>query len=266
MSVWDSIQSADNARLKLARAVRAGKVRDRVLLEGERLLGEALDASAQVEWVLQDGEQSKDLLRRAEADGAQVAVCSRDLLDKDSDLDSPRGLLALAVRPEVPWEKVMAQAAPGAPLLVAAGVQDPGNLGALVRVAAGLGAAGFLALKGSTSPWSPRALRGAAGTTFRLPVAAAVERSAFLQKAQEVGVVLWAAEASGGEMGPIPNCPLALILGEEGRGLPEDLVTAVDQTVAISLRRSVDSLNVATAAAVLLHQIVASGRAEGATD
>ncbi len=258
MSVWDSIQSADNARLKLARGVRAGKVRDRVLLEGERLLGEALDANAQVEWVLQDGEQSEKLLQRAEAAGAQVAVCSRELLDLDSDLDSPRGLLALAVRPEVPWEKVMAQAAPGAPLLVAAGVQDPGNLGAMVRVAAGLGAAGFLSLKGSTSPWSPRALRGAAGTTFRLPVAEGVAWDAFLMESKKSELQLWAADASGDALAAPPDAPVALILGEEGRGLPEALLSACDKTLAIPLHRNVESLNVATAAAVLLHQFVSN--------
>jgi TrmH family RNA methyltransferase len=166
------VRSAANARLKTARAVRAGKDREHVLLEGAHLLEDALEAGAELRWVLHDERAPAALLERAASAGAEVRACDSALLDADSDLDSPRGLLALAARPAADWRALLA--APGL-VLVSAGVQEPGNLGALVRVAAGLGAAGFLALKGSASPWSPRALRGASGTTFRLPVAERVE-------------------------------------------------------------------------------------------
>ncbi|RMH02609.1 MAG: RNA methyltransferase [Planctomycetota bacterium] len=245
------IRSAANARLKAARAVRAGRDRSRLLLEGEHLLDEALAAGVVPEWVLHDDRAPAGALARAAAAGAEVVPCASNLLDGLSDLDSPRGLLALAPRPAATPPEVFAVAG-GAPVLVSAGVQEPGNVGALVRVAAGLGAGGFVALKGGASPWSPRALRGAAGTTFRLPVAERAEPKGLVAAAASAGYALWGADAGGEPLaGPAPG-PLALILGEEGRGLGPVWRSSCARLVAVPLARGVESLNVATAGAVLL--------------
>jgi TrmH family RNA methyltransferase len=256
------VRSAANARLKTARAVRAGKDREHVLLEGAHLLEDALEAGAELRWVLHDERAPAALLERAASAGAEVRACDSALLDADSDLDSPRGLLALAARPAADWRALLA--APGL-VLVSAGVQEPGNLGALVRVAAGLGAAGFLALKGSASPWSPRALRGASGTTFRLPVAERVEAEELVAAAAEAGAELWGADAAGEPAGgAAPARTTLLLLGEEGRGLSAELAAACRRRVAIPLARGVESLNVATAAAVLCWELGGRGAAAGA--
>jgi len=126
-----------------------------------------------------------------------------------------------------------------------------------VRVAAGLGAAGLVALKGSASPWSPRALRGASGTTFRLPVAERVEAEELVAAAAEAGAELWGADGGGEALaadGP-PTRTVVLLLGEEGRGLSAELIAACQRRVAIPLSRGVESLNVATAAAVLCWEL-----------
>ncbi|MBL7009176.1 MAG: RNA methyltransferase, partial [Planctomycetes bacterium] len=230
-----------------------------LLLEGAHLLEEALEAGAELRWVLHDQRPPPELLRRAAAAGAEVLACEPGLLDELADLDSPRGLLALARRPSATAAEVLSR---GGLVLVSAGVQEPGNVGALVRVAAGLGASGFVALKGSASPWSPRALRGASGTTFRLPVAERVEAAELLAAVAAAGVELWGAEASGAAVaGLAPAGPVALLLGEEGRGLPAELITACSRLVAIPLARGVESLNVATAAAVLAWEL--GGRGKG---
>lgn len=253
----EPVRSAQNPRLQAVRALRAGRDREHLLLEGPHLLQEALDAELALDWVLYDpvlhDPEIRELLQRAEELDAEVLPCARALLDEVSDLDSPRGLLAMAPRPEGSAAEVLAACARKRGLvLVCCGVQDPGNAGAVVRAAAGLGASGVIAVQGGASLWHPRALRGASGATFRLPVADRVERQTLLAEAARAAVELWAAEAGGR---PLPETrragPVALLLGEEGRGLAEEWLAACSARVSIPLQRGVESLNVATAAAVL---------------
>lgn len=254
----EPIRSAQNAKLKALRALRAGKERESTVLEGRHLLEDALDAEAEVLWVLvEEGADLQDpLLQRAAASGVEVVPCDAQLLHAASRLDNPPDLLAWVARPQADWLQAMEHAQPGDWWLVAAGVQDPGNLGALARVAAGFGAAGFLCLKGGASPWHPRALRGASGTTFRLPVFEGVAPETFLTAAKDQGMDLWATAADGTPLDRMiqehaRNRPIAILLGEEGRGLGPGLQEACTQVVGIPLQRGVESLNVATAAAVL---------------
>lgn len=254
----EPIRSAQNAKLKALRALRAGKERSSTVLEGRHLLEDALEAEAQVAWVLvvEDADLEDALLQRAVAAGAEVALCETALLHEASRLDSPPDLLAWVERPDSDWREAIMQSEPEAWWLIAAGVQDPGNLGALARVAAGFGAAGLVCLKGGASPWHPRALRGASGTTFRLPVFERVEAEAFLEAAASRSMELWATTADGEALEQVVaetshKQPIAILLGEEGRGLDAELQAACTRTVGIPLQRGVESLNVATAAAVV---------------
>ncbi|MDA0666995.1 MAG: RNA methyltransferase [Planctomycetota bacterium] len=251
------IQSAQNAKLKSLRGLRAGKEREFTALEGRHLLEDALAAGAKVLWVLvREGEDLEDpLLQQAEAVGAEIAPCDGKLMLDASRLDSPPDFIAWVERPCGDWKEAFAASEPGQWWLVAAGVQDPGNLGALARVAAGFGAVGLLCLKGGVSPWHPRALRGASGTTFRLPVFEGVDSSEFLAFANDSHVELWATATDGEDLNDViggakREKPIALLLGEEGRGLDPWLFAACSRKIGISLARDVDSLNVATAAAV----------------
>ncbi|TAH39316.1 MAG: hypothetical protein EYC70_00590 [Planctomycetota bacterium] len=257
----EPVRSPQNPRLKAVRAVRAGKDREHMLLEGRHLLEEALDAELALDWVLYDPEQqdapARALLQRAEEADAEVLPCAGKLLDGVSDLDSPRGLLALARRPPGTAAEVLRACALARGLaLVACGVQEPGNVGAVGRAAAGLGAAGVMALAGGASLWHPRALRGASGTTFRLPAADRVEWEELVAEAAEQGVELWAADAAGQDVSTVARRgAVALLLGEEGRGLAPLQLDACARRVAVPLRRGVESLNVATAAAVLAYAL-----------
>ncbi len=265
----EPIRSPDNARLKAVRALRAGRDREHLLLEGRRLLAEALAAGHVPEWVLHDAEVMDDpvldaLLAAAAAAGAELLPCAPHLLRSVGDLDSPADVLAWAKRPEVDANALLEALQPGEWLLAAAGVQDPGNLGALARVAAGLGAAGMLAAVGGASPWHPRALRGASGTSLRLPVAERADLPALLGPARARGVQVWAADSSGVDARVAADTwqtagrpPAILVFGEEGRGLPAEIARVCDVWVAVPLKRGVESLNVATAAAVLAWELFA---------
>jgi TrmH family RNA methyltransferase len=277
MDLGEPIRSAQNAKLKAVRALRAGKERGATVLEGRHLLEEALENDVAVAWVLvservmeaqtnaaacADESKAADsdsdyatLLQRTRNAGIEIAVCQDSLLADVSRFEGSPDLLAWASRPIADWRDALAESKPGDWWLVAGGVQDPGNLGALVRVAAGFGAAGVLCLKGGGSPWHPRALRGASGTTFRLPVFERVEIEEFLAACTEHQIDLWATAADGEPLDPAAAATrtqvVALMMGEEGRGLSAELFAACTKRVGIPLERGVESLNVATAAAVI---------------
>ncbi|MDP7062728.1 MAG: RNA methyltransferase [Planctomycetota bacterium] len=281
MDFGEPIRSAQNAKLKAVRALRAGKERGATVLEGRHLLEEALDNDVAISWVVvsdrminaladhkyetadlttrEHGSTFNALLQRAQSAGIEVAVCQESLLAEVSRFEGAPELLAWASRPSGDWREAFGRSQPGDWWMISCGVQDPGNLGALVRVAAGFGAAGLLCLKGGGSPWHPRALRGASGTTFRLPVFERVEVDDFLAMAAERGINLWATAANGEALDPtaaaIRTEVVGLLMGEEGRGLSEQLLQACTRSVGIPLERGVESLNVATAAAVIAASI-----------
>ena len=235
---------------------------------------EALAAGLTLHWLLcEEGALEADpvlaaLAARAQTAGAEVLPCAPALLREAGDLESAADLLAWADRPVGDPLQLLARLQPGQWLLVAAGVQEPGNVGALARVAAGLGAAGFIATLGSASPWHPRALRGASGTSLRLPVAERADALALVQDAQAAGAVTWAAATLGEDLRAVAAAwaaaarpPALLLLGEEGRGLPEELMAACSRRVAVPLARDVESLNVATAAAIRAWELFGRGEA-----
>ena len=261
MEVPEVIRSPQNSRLRTAAQVRTGKDKSRVLVEGIRVLGDVLEAGLAVEWVLFDAERRDEhllaVLAKAQPKAAECVPCEPSLLQELGDLDSPAGVLAVATRPTADLETVMAEAGL---LLVAAGVQDPGNLGAMVRVAAGLGAQGVVTFEGGVSVFHPRAIRGASGATFRIPVADGVAAEDFFVAAAKAGLACWATDSSGENPATVGvDGPIALLLGEEGRGLAESWTQACAGTLRIPLQRGVESLNVATAAAVLIYSLVAKG-------
>jgi TrmH family RNA methyltransferase len=251
----DVIQSPQNAKLKSIKALRSGKHREYTVLEGAHLINEALATNANIEWILVSDECD------AEFDGVPFVVqrCQRKLMAAVSRLDSAPDLMAWVKRPVADWRKAVSDLQAGQWCMIAAGVQDPGNLGALTRIAAGLGAQFVLATKGSVSPWHPRAVRGASGTNFRLPVFEGVEIDEFFELCDAQKVSTWAACSDGENLvsatAQLSSSAVALILGEEGRGLGDDIVAKCSSKVGIPLTRDVESLNVATAAAIFAHQL-----------
>lgn len=234
-----------------------------MLLEGARVIDEALDAAADLEFLLfSEGEGTKWAPLRDRAAARSVPCLETDpaLLAEGSDLDAPTGVVAVATRPQSDAAQVFADCAQaGELILVAAGVQDPGNVGALIRVGAGLGAGAIALLQGSASAWHPRSIRGASGTGFRLPVVESLAPSGFLALCHENGLPVWTTAADGDDFRSVPASACALVLGEEGRGVPEELDQVAAKRVGIPLTRSVESLNVATAAAVLVAALAPGG-------
>ncbi len=227
---------------------------DVILLDGAHLLTEALDAGVPIQIVVTGGEHP-DLARRAQHAGAAVYEASADVLDALSPVRSPSGVVALATWTPPPVDRLLDHHR--ALVIGLVGVQDPGNVGGVIRAADALGATGVIAFEQSAEPASVKALRGAMGSTFRLPVASA-RLADVLPEARRRGLRVAAAVAHDGEPPDAANLagPLLILLGNEGRGLPGTLIDETDIRITIPMRPRVDSLNVAVTAAILLWEAV----------
>jgi RNA methyltransferase, TrmH family len=242
---------------------RGRERRGLALAEGVRLLEEALAAGvpvrgAAVSPALEATTRGQALKAALEHAGVRLESVTDQELGALADTETPQGVVAVIEPPKWDWSDLAPSTK--APVLVLAGVQDPGNVGTILRTALGLGAAGVVALKGTAELHNPKVVRGSMGALFRLPAIAADDR-ALLEWARERGVELWVAEADGAPLasGARPSSSVALVLGNEGAGVPPALAAEARRRVAIRLAPGVESLNVATAAAILLYEVTRDG-------
>jgi TrmH family RNA methyltransferase len=250
------------ARLRAAARREGGDV----LLDGPHLLDEALRSDARAGAgrctllavvVTQAALERAEIARSCDAAasaGVPVHIVPDALADAISPARSPTGVVALAeVRPG-DLDEVVAGVAPL--LVVLAGVQDPGNVGTIVRTTEAAGASGVVLLSGTADPLGWKALRGSMGSALRVPVHRAPDTSDVLSALRARGLQLVAAESTPtGRVGSQDlRRPTALIVGAEGQGLPAAVAAGADAVVRIPLEARVESLNVAVATALLLFE------------
>jgi len=231
------------------------------VLEGVRLVEEALAAGLEFKGAL----VSPDLARTTRGQALTAELASHAIPVEEvgarvfGDLagtEAPQGILAI-VQPRT-W--TLAELKSG-PLLVVDGVQDPGNVGTLIRTAHALGASASVLLRGSADPMNSKALRAAMGATFRHPVVQ-LDDAPFIAWAREHNLVLWASAADGAPIARVlesrsePKELIAVIVGNEGAGIRPQLNAIAAQRVAIPLAHGAESLNVAIAAGILLYEVV----------
>jgi len=240
---------------------RGRERRGLALAEGVRLVEEAVDAGIRLRGVLVSpaleattrGRALKSVLAER---GVTLEQVSEPELEKLADTEHPQGVLAV-IEPR-PWRIEDIRLAKGAVVIVLDGVQDPGNVGTILRTAHGLGAAGVVALPGTAELGNSKVMRGSMGALFRLP-AITSEAEEFLAWAKRSGVELWttATEAEPVNRLIVSDRPaVALVLGNEGAGVSPALASAARRRVAIPLASGVESLNVAVAAGILLYEVL----------
>jgi RNA methyltransferase, TrmH family len=252
------ITSRQNPLVARFRDAARGDLDDRVLLDGEHLVRDALAAGIAVEVAAfaEDAPRGPlaQLAEDARHSGAQVAVVSRQVLDAISPVRQPSGVVAIAQRPGWSMEDAFARAPQL--VLMLADVQDPGNVGAIIRAADGCGATGVVALERTADPFGWKALRGAMGSTFRVPTLGRQSLEASLQYARGRRLRVLATVPRGGT--PLPaadlGSPCAILIGGEGAGLPAAMVETSDERLTIPMRTGIESLNVAVAAAIVLYE------------
>ncbi|HET7790003.1 MAG TPA: RNA methyltransferase [Gemmatimonadales bacterium] len=234
------------------------------MLEGVRLVEDALATGL----VFQGALIAPDLDRTARGTALRAELGRHAVKVEDvsarvfaelADTDTPQGIVAV-VEPRK-WTVNDIALGAGAVALVIDGVQDPGNVGTLLRTAHALGAAGTIVLRGTADVLSPKTLRAAMGATFRHPVVS-LDDNGMIAWARKHDVTLWAAAADGTALARATggkakeNGPVAVIVGNEGAGIRPALNAISAKRVAIPLAQGAESLNVAVAAGILLYEVL----------
>jgi len=245
----------------LIRDLRLRRGRERrglALAEGVRLVEEALRAklpirSAAVSPALEGTPRGAALKAALAAAGTQLTELDDRALAGLADTEHPQGVIAVVEPPSWALTEIAPRA--GQVVVVLDGVQDPGNVGAIARTALALGAKGIIALRGTAELTNPKVLRGSMGAVFRLPAVSAGDED-FLAWAAESGAAIWVTDSAGERPGGQRlTSPVALVLGNEGAGIRPALEAVASRRLAIPLQGGVESLNVAVAAGILLHEV-----------
>jgi TrmH family RNA methyltransferase len=256
-----SITSRDNTLLRLARAVRDGKEEDHIFVEGLRLCEEALRSALEIEAVI----VSEELLRKERAAGAigeldqaarRSAAVSEKLLESISYTKTPQGIVVLARRPESSQER-LSQSVDESPLLVVMHqINNPVNVGAILRTAEAAGASGVIATRNTSDPFSPKSLRGAMGSAFRLPIWTGPDYLDVIEwcRERDIQTICADAEATLAYTDLDWTRASALIMGPESTGLTDAETKSASQIVSIPMHGAVESLNVSVAAGILLFE------------
>jgi TrmH family RNA methyltransferase len=234
------------------------------VVEGAKLLGCALDAGAPVESVFvghtpdplrpdEPGRPRVDVVTRAAHAGARVFDLAPGVLERVADTVTPQPVLAVVGAPAATLEDLAGSTF----VVVCVDVRDPGNTGAVIRVAHAAGAHGVVCCEGTVDPFNPKTVRASAGSVLRLPVVAGGDPGAVLDELARMGLRRLGASSHGGE--PYTEvdmrAPLALVLGNEASGLPSSLDHHIDARVSVPMTGGAESLNVSTAAAVLCFEV-----------
>ncbi len=250
------VTSRSNARVKQLRAAFAGQARlasGLIAIEGEHLLEEAVKSQQALKTVFVSERRAvPDFVPR----GIEVVRLANDVFQSCVETQTPQGIAALLVPPVSTVEQMLHPGLTGAPLiLIAVGLQDPGNLGTLVRSAEAFGATGMLLTLGTVSAWNQKAVRASAGSVFRMPIAVATPEA--MERLEQSGIRLIATLKD--DAVPVDEADLkggvAVLIGNEGAGLGDDWVRMADERVTIPCPGFVESLNAAVAGSILLWEV-----------
>ncbi len=264
------VQSKQNSRLKELRAAlaRPGSrdrgTGDRGLagIEGPNLIAEAVRSGLAIDtvFVAQGSERLLEDTRILGGlripDEVEILVLPQNILTSALGTETPQPIAALVHPPLWAWEHLLGLRRNTAPLiLVLAGLQDPGNLGTILRSAEAFGATGIVALTGTVCAWNPKAARASAGSVFRVPLISASAEDC-IPRLHRAGATIFATGSRAAKEAHQANLarPVALIVGNEGNGVPGELVARADATINIPCPGPVESLNAAVAASLLLYE------------
>lgn len=253
MTKTEPITSRDNSKLKLARTVRDGREPSLIFIEGRRLFDEALRSRLQIEHVLISSDVS-DGLRFAEPQATQrltIAKVASNLFDSITDTQNSQGVIALARKPA----HELASIEVGLTILLHR-VNNPSNLGAVVRTAEAAGVSALITTPGSADAYSPKALRASMGSAFRLPIVERIGFEGAIGWAKDRGLTTTAADVSGGRSYSEVDWgkPRLLIFGSEADGLNEGELELIPEKIIIPMENEVESLNLAVSSGIVLFE------------
>jgi TrmH family RNA methyltransferase len=255
------ITSRENSLIRHTRAVRDGRVEDVIFVEGMRLCEEALTSGLRIHAVMFSDEIARkekpaELIEKLATACERLVCVSEKLLTYISYSKTSQGILLLASRPETSEEQFTNKQVEPSLIVVMHRITNPVNVGAILRTSEATGATGAVATENATDPFAPKALRGAMGAAFRLPVWYRPSYAEVLEWCKQRGVKTVCADLNAQTIYTDLDWtgPRALILGPETSGLSPAEIAAADEAVRIPMREPVESLNVSVAAGVLLYE------------
>lgn len=253
-----NITSRSHPLLKELRELRDHPNPDLLFLEGPHLIEEALQAAVPLKTLVvsKDFQSRTPLLERAKSHAAATLTVDESIFKSISDLVEPQGILAVGEKRAWTWQDIFAKKP--APVVILDGLQNPGNVAAIVRTAEAAGAAGIITTTGTARLTTPKGLRGAMGSVLRVPAVEHQPVAEIAKQLSENNYTIYAASQST----EVPDLytaidwtqPSAILLGQEGNGLSMDWEPHPCHGVKIPMCGPVESLNVGAAAAILLYE------------
>jgi len=256
--------SSSNKWVKYVKKLSRRRFRDRegkFVLEGVRAVEEGLKASDIIEIImvsprLRASERGEQLIENAGKTGITTVEVSDNVMAGLSDTETPQGVLAVARR----RNEALAEILDSSPslLVLVDGVQDPGNLGTIVRTAAGAGAQGMILLPGTVDLYNPKTLRSSMGNIFQLPIIDKGNRKEILHTLEDAGLTFITGDpgAQRPVYGVDLTVPVVIVVGSEAHGVQSDILALTGYRVIIPMAKGVESLNVAVAAGIMLYEVI----------
>ena len=259
------IASRDNARLKLARKARDGQTDDLIFVEGLRLVEEAVRSRLGIEFCIiatdfGSEEREYKLLGRLYDAAVEILETDSSIFSSIAETRSPQGIILICGRPETDRatfkELIVSRRSDVRAIVMLHEVNNPSNLGAVLRTAEAADVEGVIVTNGSTDAFSPKSLRASMGSAFRLPIWSNSDLDEVFEFAKREGytptAVILNADSEYTEIDW--NTPRLLVFGSEAHGLPSEMLKKMDATISIPMNAEVESLNLAVAAGVILFE------------
>lgn len=256
MAIPEAITSRDNRRLVNARRVRDGAVQELIFVEGKRLVGEAVSAGVVIdECLVAESFGDAELVERIGARAPVFDVPDR-LFKSIADTMNPQGIVVLAQRPKSGFFQRQDLPLDASPFVFLKDVNNPSNLGAILRTAEAAGAGGVITSSGSADAFSAKSLRAAMGSAFRMKVEQGIGLAKAVEWARTRGIRVVATDPVDGVDYTANDwtVPTLVIFGSEAHGLAREEIAMCDASIRISIAEGVESLNLAASAAVILFE------------
>ncbi|MEQ1642514.1 MAG: RNA methyltransferase [Pyrinomonadaceae bacterium] len=256
MAIPEAITSRDNRRLVNARKVRDGDIRELIFIEGKRLAAEALSAGLIIDECLVGESFAESSLVARISSKAPVFTVPDKLFRTMVDTTNPQGIVVLAQRPKAGFLHRDDLPLDASPFVFLKDVNNPSNLGAILRTAEAAGAGGVITSPNSADAFSPKSLRAAMGSAFRMGIEQGISLLKAVEWARSRGIRVVGTDPENGVDHAANNwtIPTLVIFGSEAHGLTSEELAMCDSSVRIAIVDGVESLNLAASAAVILFE------------
>lgn len=264
-----TIRSKDNPSYKEAVKLLRRKYRDQTgmfLIEGPRPVMDAIRSGESLQTVFLSEESlekglsaAEELERLCMKNGCRCVLLAEELFRRISDTEHSQGVLAVACKPEHRKIEI------GSSVIILDRLQDPGNIGTIIRTAEAAGFGTLIAIKGTGDIYAPKTVRAAAGSLLRVNVFEGLESDEAIRLCREQGIRIVASDLEGSVEYTAADLTgdMALVIGNEGSGVSDEIRQAADSKVRIPMEGTIESLNAAVAAGLLMYESVRQRRAAG---